>query len=133
MDEEEAFQAALDAKPDCHVTRLVFADWLDERGDPRGPGYRAMGGLGVVPHNLFGNPHGLWWFCKAAAASGYGLPYEWFDRILHPFKDNSDIFPRAGYATRFPRREAEDAAAFAWAKLTPGQQEVILSRCLDVA
>ena len=35
MTTEDDFQQALDANPDDHHTRLVFADWLQERGDPR--------------------------------------------------------------------------------------------------
>src|SRR4051794_23581086 len=35
MSDESAFLAALRANPDDDAARLVFADWLDERGDPR--------------------------------------------------------------------------------------------------
>src|SRR5579862_8640416 len=41
----------LDAHPDDYQTRLVFADWLEEHGDPRAPGYRALGALGIAPEN----------------------------------------------------------------------------------
>jgi uncharacterized protein (TIGR02996 family) len=37
MSEEAAFIAALVADPSDRTAALVFADWLDERGDPRGP------------------------------------------------------------------------------------------------
>jgi uncharacterized protein (TIGR02996 family) len=33
--DENDFQRWLDANPQDHNTRLVFADWLDERGDSR--------------------------------------------------------------------------------------------------
>ncbi len=36
MDDEAAFIAAIAAAPDDHHLPLVFADWLDDRGDPRG-------------------------------------------------------------------------------------------------
>jgi uncharacterized protein (TIGR02996 family) len=36
MNEEAAFIAALVADPSDRTAALVFADWLDERGDPRG-------------------------------------------------------------------------------------------------
>lgn len=36
MIEEAAFVAAILASPRDDMPRLVFADWLDERGDPRG-------------------------------------------------------------------------------------------------
>src|SRR5215203_7291502 len=34
--DEAAFWAAIAAAPDDDLPKLVFADWLDERGDPRG-------------------------------------------------------------------------------------------------
>jgi len=34
--DDEAFLSALVANPDDEVTRLVYADWLDERDDPGG-------------------------------------------------------------------------------------------------
>ncbi len=45
MTTEDDFQRALDAEPEDWQTRLVFADWLQERYDPRADGYRAMGML----------------------------------------------------------------------------------------
>jgi uncharacterized protein (TIGR02996 family) len=36
MNDETAFQSAMSARPDDNHLRLVYADWLDERGDPRG-------------------------------------------------------------------------------------------------
>lgn len=45
MTTEDDFQAALDADPGNWQTRLVFADWLQERGDERADGYRALGAL----------------------------------------------------------------------------------------
>src|SRR5579884_708793 len=34
--EEEAFLQAITANPDDETPRLVYADWLEERGDPLG-------------------------------------------------------------------------------------------------
>ncbi|MCI0702086.1 MAG: TIGR02996 domain-containing protein [Planctomycetia bacterium] len=42
MDEEAAFIAAMLAEPDDRTTLLVYADWLDERGDPRGEYLRLL-------------------------------------------------------------------------------------------
>src|SRR5688572_13736068 len=33
---DDGFLQALLAKPDDRTTRLIYADWLDERDDPRG-------------------------------------------------------------------------------------------------
>ena len=49
MTTEDDFQAALDANPADWQTRLVFADWLQERGDPRADGYRVLGQRAVHP------------------------------------------------------------------------------------
>jgi uncharacterized protein (TIGR02996 family) len=38
---EDDLPPALGADPDDRQTRLVFADWLEDRGDERGPGYRS--------------------------------------------------------------------------------------------
>ncbi len=35
MDDEHAFLRAISATPDDNSVRLVYADWLEERGDPR--------------------------------------------------------------------------------------------------
>ena len=49
MTTEDDFQAALDTNPGDWQTRLVFADWLQERDDPRAEGYRALGLLRRAP------------------------------------------------------------------------------------
>ncbi len=48
--DEEAFQNSLDRSPDDALVRTVFADWLDERGDRRAGGYRALVFCGLRPH-----------------------------------------------------------------------------------
>lgn len=42
MNEEAGFIAALLAEPDDRVALLVYADWLDERNDPRGEFVRLL-------------------------------------------------------------------------------------------
>jgi uncharacterized protein (TIGR02996 family) len=49
MNSDSAFLEHLEANPDDYTTRLVYADWLDERDDPRGRYLRlelALAGLG---------------------------------------------------------------------------------------
>src|SRR5690242_1443256 len=43
--DEEAFLRAICENPDDDLPRLVYADWLDERGDPRGEFIRVQIGL----------------------------------------------------------------------------------------
>ncbi|HEY1190296.1 MAG TPA: TIGR02996 domain-containing protein [Gemmata sp.] len=42
MNEEAGFIAALLAEPDDQTVLLVYADWLDERGDPRAEYLRVL-------------------------------------------------------------------------------------------
>jgi uncharacterized protein (TIGR02996 family) len=42
MNEERAFLMALLERPYDAITKLVYADWLEERGDPRGEFLRWM-------------------------------------------------------------------------------------------
>jgi uncharacterized protein (TIGR02996 family) len=51
MIDESVFHAALDDDPTNSGTRLVFADWLEEQGDPRAAGYRWMGENGKRPYD----------------------------------------------------------------------------------
>jgi len=131
--EEDAFQAKLDADPDDATTRLVFADWLDERGDPRASGYRALGHLGKRPNKSPNRP-GLnpnlpegcweWWLERPRMTPVYReLPAGWFEAIRCTFiYQTQDPVTRAVIDVSkdfLTRREAEDAAALAY----PGPAE----------
>ncbi len=61
---EETFQSDLDTNPANHGLRLVFADWLEEQGDPRAEFYRWLGRNQVAPVNaVFFNTSDSWeWF-----------------------------------------------------------------------
>src|SRR5688572_16644548 len=41
MNEDAAFTRAIRERPDDETTRLVYADWLDDRSDPRAEYLRA--------------------------------------------------------------------------------------------
>lgn len=45
----DPFVAAIRAEPDDDLPRLIYADWLDEHGDPRGPFVRAQVALAQLP------------------------------------------------------------------------------------
>src|SRR3954462_7787220 len=47
--EEAAFLDRVCADPDDDAPRLIFADWLDERGDPRGEFIRVQVALARIP------------------------------------------------------------------------------------
>jgi uncharacterized protein (TIGR02996 family) len=132
MNDEEAFHAALDANPNDHTTRLVFADWLQERGDPRAEGYRA---LGVRSHRFHVSTDQVWWLGNAEEPAisqvamtqpeyvhRHGiLPKDWFQAV--------EGGQTALWCWRKfdHRREAEDAAAFAFAKLPPERRAELLA------
>lgn len=131
MTSEEDFQTMLDANPDDHATRLVFADWLQDRDDPRAEGYRALGA------NEFHACDSLpatgsrrkkkWlprletcWFCGAFAEPHWKLPQDWFDALGR--RDGGEEWTR-DYENR---RAAEDAAALAFLKLSAERRAELL-------
>jgi uncharacterized protein (TIGR02996 family) len=131
---EDDFQRQLDAQPDDWQTRLVFADWLDERGDPRAEGYRALGILRRVPQRRSEawGPKMRWvyfwdgeerWF-ENVGAEGYAhvLPRCWVsvDKHGHAGGGGYDLF-------RDSRRATEDAAALAFSRLPADRRAELLS------
>lgn len=150
MTTEDDFQNQLDQCPEDHNTRLVFADWLDERNDPRGPGYRALGMCRVYPHkNTFTGKS----FVYHNGKGHYGSPdkpmpichripsQRWLDLIQDEEykksgeKDEKMKVPE-DYKTKGTvlssclaetRRWLEDCAALAFLKLDPIEQAAMLS------
>jgi uncharacterized protein (TIGR02996 family) len=123
MSDEDAFHAAIDAAPEDAAPRLVFADWLEERGDERAEGYRAMGRLGRVAEELM---CGYWYWTHSGDTWDYhrirtpsSLHTSWWDKVY-------DIGNRNGWTSR---READDAAALAFSRLPPDSRADLLSRC----
>jgi uncharacterized protein (TIGR02996 family) len=49
MSREEDFLQAILENPDDDVPRLIFADWLEEQGDPRGEFIRLQCELAGLP------------------------------------------------------------------------------------
>jgi uncharacterized protein (TIGR02996 family) len=128
---EDDFQAQLDADPTDWQTRLVFADWLQERDDRRAEGYRALGALRYRPWRSCGGTS--WWNW-----SRYGspitdlpsqwdndageLPGDWFAAVVGdpPPSVMPEIFVGS-------RRAADDAAARAFAKLPAARRTELLA------
>jgi uncharacterized protein (TIGR02996 family) len=135
MTTEEDFQNALDAEPDNHHLRLVFADWLEERGDIRAAGYRALAINQKNGANSTGlNPTDFKWasdlqtYWRCAGRSGYSgeayerLPGDWFSLLKKT--DSED--PWSGWYSN--RKEAEDDAASVFLKLPVERQQELLSQ-----
>ena len=49
LSEEDAFLSAVHANPEDDTPRLMYADWLDEKGDDRGEYLRLLVRLEEVP------------------------------------------------------------------------------------
>lgn len=154
MTTEEDFQAALDANSQDWHTRRVFADWLDDRGDPRASGYRAMAQQMACPAGSRGEGSGLGsWHGergrtpKTAFEANSVLPDDWFVALWgegagEPYRmGNSDTpyeFPgehkdrrELGFAWPIDgdvsRRDADDAAALAFLKLPEARRAELLN------
>jgi uncharacterized protein (TIGR02996 family) len=120
MTTEDDFQAALDADPDDWQTRLVLADWLEERGDERGAGYRALGLHRHRPPR--GDGHVWFNAARYGRVTSENLPADWFGELCEETDGESDWF-----RTWNTRREAEDAAARAFGRLQPERRAELLS------
>jgi hypothetical protein len=133
----DGIHARLDGQIDDWQARLVLADLLDDIGDPRAAGYRAMGRLRLWPllrsKGLYGgDPDDAmerlwqWWLdvrprhAKKGESAHCGIPGPWCKAInaLHPHHAN---------CTHHTRRAAEDALALAFSHLSPAEQAEILT------
>jgi uncharacterized protein (TIGR02996 family) len=127
---EEDFQHALDANPADWQTRLVFADWLQDRGDLRAEGYRALGHNLCRPYYFSGERRWFWWEACGTdpGESHHGClgDIQWWGCISggqhHSFS----------YARAFDTRsEAEDAAALAFGRLPPELRAQLLANDVE--
>lgn len=113
LDTEDALQKHLDAHPDDHTARLVLADLLDERGDERAAGYRALGRLMLHPttYNCTDTPGVNFYWCNRGSEH-FVLPVCWFASLPHvPRLYTMSEWPAAEPNTR---KSVEDAAAIAY-------------------
>ena len=137
MTTEDDFQIAIDAHPEDWQTRLVFADWLDERNDPRAEGYRALVAIGrrSLPCQMTpgaSTPGPINFLFGSARLSSVSLRSRYELCLIPP--DWLKLLPGALYAPRpankwrhyATRREAEDAAAIAFGILSPTRRAKLL-------
>lgn len=147
---EADWQATLDAAAPADRAGLmqIFADWLDEMGDARGPGYRAMGKRAKRPQLTIMNEgvaealHDTQWVWGRrdnlfATDPEYGanvdraclLPKRWFLAIQMTdrfYSFNVDKEDRDW--EHFPTRcQADDACALAFARLPLHRQRSLLT------
>jgi uncharacterized protein (TIGR02996 family) len=125
---EDDFQRALDARPNDWQTRLVFADWLQERGDTRAPGYRAIAVQRLRPLNGRNRNLDAWWWCSQAGNTCHNIvPQDWF--VLLSAGPGSKLFWPVFTATggNKSRGECEDALALAFVRLPPDRQNELIT------
>lgn len=129
MTTEEDFQKRLNRSPRDWQTRRVLADWLEERGDPRAEGYRALGVLRLYPNRAHkmrgegGRDH--WWEAAGEVNHHPGaLPNDWYDLLG---AGSYVWWPPHGRRPFLSRREIEDAAALAFAKLPAERRAELLA------
>jgi uncharacterized protein (TIGR02996 family) len=120
---EDDLQALLDADPADHLTRLVLADFLQDRDDARAEGYRALGMLKRNPAvegddwRWSHSPAGPTWdFYRPIMATS--LTSDWWHKCYDMSGKLHSYFPT--------RRAAEDCAALAFAALSADQKADIL-------
>ncbi|QEL17156.1 TIGR02996 domain-containing protein [Limnoglobus roseus] len=139
---ERGFQKRLDARPDDHVARLVFADWLEERDDERAEGYRVLGLLRKWPeksvsvggekrHYFHATPRPEDWQAHD------DLPRAWLEEIWVYCGGSPSMVESGGgrpdEVSRRLRREVEDFAAIAFGTLPSRERERIRSEALAAA
>jgi uncharacterized protein (TIGR02996 family) len=130
---EDDFQNALDANPEDHQTRLVFADWLQERNDPRAEGIRALGVLQKYPmiSNSGGKPVYCWKRHDNERDPRSWTAEEWERSNPQHAVLPADVvlsFVASEIQFSFPsRREAEDTVAITFAALPPERRAELLA------
>lgn len=139
---EAEWVAALDAAPGDATLRLVYADWLDDRGGC-GDGWRALGVTGLTPyHNQrdwpFGNaaPEGgrrqdancyEWWLegRRGTIADAHKLPADWLDLLVGDaeYRNGAGELRSVDF---YVRHAAESAAADAFLLLPAARRAELL-------
>jgi uncharacterized protein (TIGR02996 family) len=126
MTTEDDFQRQLAAVLFDWHTRLVFADWLTERDDPRAEGYRAMGHLQRAPEYFKSASAWVWlnthWAVSYDNNDGIRaatLPDDWYD--LLPMNQHQCAEERKDL------RDALDDAARAFTQLPPARRAELLA------
>ncbi len=125
MDEDRAFLAAIARDPADDTARLVYADWLDDRDDPRGPFVRLHAALrSAGPDHIDRVPAE-----DELGRLRVGLDPAWLAAVEPELARPADATPRAscrcfdaGYDNRrWPamafHAEAQDTGCDAWKRL----------------
>jgi uncharacterized protein (TIGR02996 family) len=135
---EDSFHQMLDENLDDYQTRTVFADWLHERDDPRAEGYRALGMLRKNPRQYkpYNSAMPETWYWGHTSNENYNnrpdyhpslLDHDWMERVVPSDPARAHLTDGDYWRYHQTRRQAEDAAAVAFAQLTPERRAEILA------
>lgn len=126
--EEMAFWQHLEEHPDDTLARLVFADWLQDRGDERADGMRAL----VVGEYRPDCHKGEWFYGRWSNVNREGwkvsfrqayhclLPDDWWGALRDTCSDTM------WWKFWYTRQDAEHAACVAFARLPAGRRAELL-------
>lgn len=128
--EEAAFWRHLEHDPTDFTCRLVFSDWLEEQGDARAEGMRALAVGRHEPkyfsafyYGVSSNPYLSYWTSIGDKILLCLLPIDWWTLI----DSLSCSLVEEWWLYWGTRREAESAAALAFAKLPAERRAELLS------
>lgn len=119
--EEDAFWSHLEANPSDSVARLVFADWLQERGDLRAEGMRVLGLLQKQAGHWAGelrDRSGCWFWASKVRPERSRLAELWWARFY-------DRVGGVDSHSHMNRCECETLAALSWLELTQEERDGI--------
>lgn len=127
MTTEAQFQAALDADPSDHMTRLAFADWLEEQDppDPRAAGYRALGMRRTYAYFVPSSGYSYGdYSCQPDDHSD--IPTDWLAEVDSEYHLNNsyDGGKWVGFSSR---KLADDTIARAFARLPAHRRAALLA------
>jgi uncharacterized protein (TIGR02996 family) len=78
LTDEEAFLRAIRANPEDDAPWLIYADWLEERGDPRAALYRNRQLTNAVGIKLVLVPRGTFWMGDRGKQRQVEIPHEFY-------------------------------------------------------
>jgi hypothetical protein len=128
MTDESAFVAMLDANPDDHVTRDLFAEWCEDVGDERQSGMRWLAANRKRPMHWRYERDNDWFWRQEGQEVGDGvtcnvLPAQIFLALAGYFAPKTRIVTYS-WRSYLTRQSAEDAFALAYLAVQSAADEL---------
>jgi hypothetical protein len=116
----KAWDKVLDSGPDRPLA--VYADWLEERGDPLAEAYRVMGEFGLFPERFSDGGHAYWARPAVLTPSCCIIGKTWWEKSREVLVSGRR-FLMWRYPVRLRRKTADRIIAQAWMLLTPDEKQ----------